>query len=88
VGARKRDIMNQFLIESSMLSATGGAIGALLAYGLAMLVRSATPVPMEVPVSAVVLALALSACVGLFFGIYPARRAAQLDPIEALRAEK
>jgi putative ABC transport system permease protein len=88
VGARRRDIMNQFLIESSMLSATGGIIGVLLAYGIAMLVRSTTPVPMEVPTSAVVIAVGLSACVGLFFGIYPARKAAQLDPIEALRMEK
>jgi putative ABC transport system permease protein len=88
VGARKRDILNQFLVESSMLAASGGLIGVLLAWALAVAVRSGTPIPMAVPASAVVIAVALSASVGLFFGIYPARRAAQLDPIQALRAEK
>lgn len=88
VGARKKDILNQFLVESSMLAASGGVIGVLIAWGLAALVRNVTPVPMAVPLLSVVVAVALSATVGLFFGIYPARRAAMLDPIEALRAEK
>jgi putative ABC transport system permease protein len=88
VGARKRDILSQFLVESSMLAASGGLIGVLIAWGLAALVRTATPVPMVVPVSAVVISVLLSGTVGLFFGIYPARRAAQLDPIQALRVEK
>jgi len=88
VGARKRDILNQFLVESSMLAASGGVIGVALAWGLAVLVRNVTPVPMAVPPLSVFLAVALSATVGLFFGIYPARRAALLDPIEALRVEK
>ena len=87
VGARRRDILNQFLVESSLLSAIGGLIGVFLATGLALLVRSFTPVPMAVPISAVVISVTLSASVGLFFGIYPAQRAARLDPIEALRAE-
>jgi putative ABC transport system permease protein len=86
-GARRRDILNQFLVESSMLAATGGMIGVLLAWGVAVLVRNTTPVPMAVPISAVVVGVGLSALVGLFFGIYPARRAAMLDPIEALRHE-
>jgi putative ABC transport system permease protein len=88
VGARKQDILNQFLVESSTLSAAGGLIGVLIAWTIAVAVRNTTAVPMELPVTAVVVGVGLSAAVGLFFGIYPARRAAQLDPIEALRAEK
>lgn len=87
VGARRKDILHQFLVESSMLSATGGVMGVLIAWGVAMLVRATTPVPMRVPVTAVIIGVGLSAAVGLFFGIYPAQRAAKLDPIEALRAE-
>jgi putative ABC transport system permease protein len=88
VGARRRDILNQFLVESSMLSAIGGVMGVSIAWIVAVLVRNFTPVPMAVPVTAVFLGVTLSATVGLFFGIYPATRASKLDPIEALRAEK
>jgi putative ABC transport system permease protein len=88
VGARRRDILRQFLVESSMLAASGGFMGVILAWMVAVLVRAVTPVPMSVPFSAVLISVALSASVGLFFGIYPAQRAARLDPIEALRAEK
>jgi putative ABC transport system permease protein len=88
VGARRTDIMYQFLVESSLLSATGGLIGVLIAWVVALLVRYATPVPMVLPTSSIVLGVGLSAAVGLFFGVYPARQAAKLDPIEALRAEK
>jgi putative ABC transport system permease protein len=88
VGARRRDISNQFLVESSMLAGLGGLIGVLVAWVVAVLVRSFTPVPTSVPVMAVVIGVTVSAAVGLFFGIYPAQRAARLDPIEALRMEK
>jgi len=88
VGARRRDILNQFLVESSMLSAIGGVLGVSFAWIVAVLVRNFTPVPMAVPVVAVIVGVALSTVVGLFFGIYPATRASKLDPIEALRAEK
>ncbi|HEY7335634.1 MAG TPA: ABC transporter permease [Bryobacteraceae bacterium] len=87
VGARRRDILNQFLVESSMLAGIGGLMGVAIAWLVAVAVRSFTPVPMEVPLSAVAIGVSLSAVVGLFFGIYPARRASRLDPIVALRAE-
>jgi putative ABC transport system permease protein len=88
VGARRRDILSQFLVESSMLASAGGIIGVLLAWMVALLVKALTPVPMHIPISAVIVGVTLSAVVGLFFGIYPARRAAMLDPIEALRVER
>ena len=88
VGARQTDILNQFLVESALLAATGGVLGVLLAWVVAVVVRNFTPVPMALPYSAVAVGVGLSTAVGLFFGIYPARRASLLDPIEALRAEK
>jgi putative ABC transport system permease protein len=87
LGARKLHILLQFLVESSLLAALGGSIGVLLALALAAIVRSATSIPFSTPIFTIVIALSLSTVVGLFFGIYPAMRAARLDPIEALRAE-
>jgi len=87
LGARRRDIVMQFLVESSLLSASGGLVGIGLALGIAALVRAATPIPISTPAFAVIISLLLSTGVGLFFGIYPAIRASRLDPIEALRAE-
>jgi putative ABC transport system permease protein len=87
LGARKKHIVLQFMTESAVLAAVGGVIGILLAYGLVSLVRAATAIPMQTPISAVGLSLVVSTGVGLFFGIYPAVRAARLDPIEALRAD-
>jgi putative ABC transport system permease protein len=88
VGARRQDILNQFLMESSMLAGMGGLIGVVLAWIIATMVRNFTAVPMAVPVSAVLIGLSLSTAVGLFFGIYPAQQASKLDPIEALRVEQ
>ena len=87
VGARRQDILNQFLVESSMLAGCGGLVGVTIAWLVAVLVRNFTVIPMVIPTSAVILGITLSAAVGLFFGIYPARRASLLDPIVALRAE-
>ena len=87
IGARRGDILKQFLAESTMLSLFGGAIGIAIAYAVAKLVAVLTPVPTALPFLAVTVALLVSASVGLVSGVYPAWRAARLDPIEALRAE-
>ena len=87
IGATRSDILLQFLVESSVMTAVGGAIGVTIAWIGSLIVRSTTSVPMAVPISAVIVALSVSTAVGLFFGIYPARKAAKLDPIEALRFE-
>lgn len=87
VGAKRSDILNQFLVESSVLAGMGGLMGVTISWIVAVLVRNFTPVPMELPISAVVIGVSLSTAVGLFFGIYPARKASRLDPIVALRAE-
>ncbi len=92
VGARKRDILIQFLIESSLLSLAGGLIGIALGWGLSMavgMIAAANNADLNPRVSldAVLLATIFSAAVGLFFGLYPAKRAADLEPVEALRYE-
>ena len=87
VGARRRDILMQFLIEASTMSTMGGVLGVTVAYSIAVLVRNLTSVRMVVPLWVVVLSVSISAAVGLVFGIYPAHKAAKLDPIEALRFE-
>jgi putative ABC transport system permease protein len=87
LGARRSHIVTQFLVESAVLAGVGGMIGIALAISVGYIVRATTSMPMSTPVSSVVVGLLLSTSVGLFFGIYPAMRAAKLDPIEALRAE-
>ena len=87
LGARKRRILGQFATEAVMLALVGGAIGVGLGFGLAFLGRWMLGFPTEVPPWAVALSLGMSSGVGLIFGIYPAARAARLDPVEAMRSE-
>jgi putative ABC transport system permease protein len=92
LGARKRDILIQFLTESSLLSLFGGLIGIVLGWLLSLIVKqiaasSGTPFTPVIGLNAILLATLFSIAVGLFFGIYPANRAANLEPVEALRYE-
>jgi putative ABC transport system permease protein len=87
LGATRRDILVQFLIESAMLSGLGGVIGLLVAIMLMTIVGRFAPVPVAIPLWAPVIAITVSTLVGIFFGMYPANRAARLDPITALRAD-
>lgn len=87
LGARRRDVMSQVLTESVTLSLTGGVVGVALGAGFAALISGLTPVPAAVEGWSVALGVVITALVGLFFGWYPARRAAMLDPIDALRRE-
>jgi putative ABC transport system permease protein len=87
LGARRKDILKQFLAESTSLSLFGGCVGVALAYGLAKLGTLIFSLPTALPIMWTMIALTVSASIGLFFGIYPAYKAARLDPIEALRAD-
>jgi putative ABC transport system permease protein len=87
LGARRADIMAQMLTESVVLSMFGGVIGTLLGTAIAMVISQFTPVPASIEPWSVALGIGITALVGLFFGLYPAMRAARLDPIEALRRE-
>ncbi|MBA2304304.1 MAG: ABC transporter permease [Acidobacteria bacterium] len=87
LGARRRDIIWQILTESVTLSTFGGMVGVGLGFLLALAISSATPLPAAVQFWSVLMGIGITAMVGLFFGMYPAMRAARLDPIEALRRE-
>ena len=87
VGATRRDIGRQFLAEATLLATIGGAVGAMSGWAFAGLIAVASPLPARVTTWSVLLALTLGAGVGVLFGVYPASRAAKLDPINALRAE-
>lgn len=84
VGAKRKHILVQFLIESSVLCALGGVLGLLLAAGVSWVIGQTTPVPMSITITYVVLSIAVSSVIGMLFGIYPAMKAARLDPIVAL----
>ena len=87
LGARRSDIMAQMLTESVVLSMFGGVVGTILGTGIALLISRFTPIPAAVEAWSIALGIGITALVGLFFGLYPASRAARLEPIEALRRE-
>jgi putative ABC transport system permease protein len=87
LGAKRRDILWQFLIEATVLSGIGGVLGILLGFSIGKMVGAVTPLPSVVPLWSVLLGLGFSSIVGMFFGIYPASKAAKLDPIESLHHE-
>jgi putative ABC transport system permease protein len=87
LGARDRDVQLQFLVESLTIACAGGALGVLLGLLLAMAIGALTPLPISFPLLGPPLAIGLCLVVGVVFGLHPARRAARLSPIEALRTE-
>jgi putative ABC transport system permease protein len=87
IGARRRDILRQFLIEAVTLSLIGGCIGVALGVGASIAIAQLGDWPTSISIGSIVLAFGFSAAIGVFFGFYPARKAARLDPIEALRYE-
>jgi putative ABC transport system permease protein len=87
VGAQRYDILYQFLSESSLISIIGGTVGVLLGYGLSKVITDISPLPVYVPMSAIVTSLSVAFVTGVVSGIYPAYKASNLDPVDALRYE-
>jgi putative ABC transport system permease protein len=87
IGATEADVQRQFLIEAVVMSLIGGAIGIVFGVGLSFLISSTFGWPILISGTAIGAAVAVAAAIGIFFGYYPAQKAARLDPIEALRYE-
>jgi ABC-type antimicrobial peptide transport system permease subunit len=87
IGARGKDVLMQFLVEAVVLSLFGGLLGIAMGYGLSAAAENFLKWPTSIPPNAIGMAFGFAAATGVFFGFYPARKAAGLDPIEALRFE-
>jgi putative ABC transport system permease protein len=87
LGATRREIMFQFLVEAATLTLVGGVVGMVLGGLISLAVNKFTPIPALVPLWSIVAAVAASTVTGIFFGLYPANKASKLDPVEALRYE-
>ena len=87
LGAKRRDIIEQFLIETTVMSASGGIIGVLLGLAVPPLVARVSGIPVVIRPWSPIVAFLIAVLIGVIFGVYPARRAAMLDPVEALRSE-
>jgi putative ABC transport system permease protein len=87
LGARRRDILRQFLVEATALSTFGAALGIVAGIGLAYVVDATTPLPASVSLSSILVGVFLGVGVGVISGVYPASRAAKMDPVAALRFE-
>ena len=87
IGAKRREVLWQFLVEAATLTLIGGAIGLVLGGVISFVVSHATPIPAKIPLWSIVAALTASVFTGIVFGIFPAARAARMDPVEALRYE-
>ena len=87
LGARQKDVLLQFLIESGLMATLGGVIGILIGVGVAELITMIFDIPVSVSVGSVLLGMFMATGTGVFFGVYPASKAAKLDPIVALRSE-
>jgi putative ABC transport system permease protein len=87
VGSRRKDILRQILVEAALLTGIGGAVGVVIGYGFALLGTKLLHFPFVFSPVVAVTAVVFSAGIGIFFGLYPANRAAKMDPVEALRME-